>query len=156
MKQTGGNGKINIWEYLLQVGIILPVIFIGFIFDAFYDRIYYSTVLQELALFSVLFAGIAGFWITRVRRQSAALLVWIIPFAWLIYTAFSLAASRNRAWADTSRVQYVWTSLFGPACSDEECIYTIPTDVFLASVAYSIGAYLALLRGRSNKSTVKS
>jgi hypothetical protein len=118
----------------------------GFVVDAFVDRFYSGLPLRQLAMCSILAPSIGGYWITRVRQSAAAALVWVAGFIPFLYTALSLAAEWNAAWAPVPRMRYVWESLFGPYCTSQECRYTIPTDIFLGSVAYSVGAMLALKR----------
>lgn len=138
--------KTWILDYALQLLIALFAMLIGFGGDMVVDKYYYSTPLRDLALCSIFMGGLAGYSITRLRRQRAAAFVWIPALFLLLYTAYSLAEVWNPAWAHTSRVGYVWNSLVGPGCGPQECIYTIATDLFLSFVAYSIGARLAFMK----------
>jgi len=69
-----------------------------------------------------------------------------MPLLLFIGAAADLYASWEPAWAGATRWNYVANGLFGPHCQSEECIYTLPTDVFLASVLYSIGTGCAFFR----------
>ncbi len=133
-------------EYILQLLLALFAMVIGFACDMLLDRFYYGSPFRQLALCSILAGGIAGYYVTRLRQQRSSVFVWIPGLVWFLYTALSLAKMWNPAWAPSSRIAYVWDSLFGPSCTSQECVYTIPTDVFLGSLAYSIAARLALTK----------
>jgi hypothetical protein len=133
-------------EYALQLMLAVFAMVVGFVCDIVLDRFYYEMPFRQLAIFSIFGAGIAGYWVARMRRRSVGFFVWVPGFLLFLYTALSLAKTWNPAWAPSPRIKYVWESLFGPACTSQECIYTLPTDAFLGAVAYSLAAKLALLR----------
>jgi len=133
-------------DYAVELVLATLAMVIGFVCDMVLDRFYYGAPFRQLALFSILAAGIAGYWITRLRQRTAAVFVWIAGLVLFLCTAISLAKMWNAAGDPGPRMQYVWESLFGPGCTSQECVYTIPTDAFLGSIAYSIAAKLALLR----------
>jgi hypothetical protein len=77
-------------------------------------------------------------------RDATALLVWLVPLAWLIYEIRDSAASYSELWAHQSRSAYIWDNFFGTHCGGSECgnelLFTAP---FLSSVSYSIAAFFA-------------
>ena len=133
-------------EFPFHLAFAAVMIVIGFVFDAFVDHFYYQTPFRQLTMCAILAPSIGGYWVTRSRQSAAAVFVWVVGLIPFLYTALSLAQTWNAAWAPVPRMTYLWQSLFGPGCTSQECLYTIPTDVFLGSVAYSIGAGLALKR----------
>ena len=141
-------------EYALQLMFAVLAMVVGFICDMVLDRFYYEMPFRQLAIFSIFGAGVAGYWVARIRRRSAGIFVWIAGFLLFLYTALSLARMWNPAWAPSPRITYVWENLFGPACTSQECVYTIPTDAFLGAVAYSFAAKLAFLRSPKADATV--
>lgn len=138
--------KSGILEYLLQLVFALSATALGFVLDMIVDKYYYWTPVRDLALCSICAGGLAGYLIARFRQRRVAVFIWIAGLAWLLYTAYSLARMWSPAWTSTSRVGYVWSSLIGPGCGSQECIYTVATDLFLSFVAYSLGARLALMK----------
>src|SRR5258708_2028530 len=92
-----------------------------------------------------LFGGaIMGYLVNRNMRDLAALLVWLVPLAWLIYGIRDSAASYSEAWAQQSRSAYIWDTFFGTHCGGSECLNELLfTAPFLSSVSYSITAYFA-------------
>jgi hypothetical protein len=91
-----------------------------------------------------LFGGaIMGFLVNRNARDLTALLVWIVPLAWLIYGIRDSTASYSQAWAHQSRSAYVWDNFFGTRCSGSECLDELLfTTPFLSSISYSVTSYL--------------
>lgn len=145
--------KAWILTYLFHVALVLPIaMLIGFVFDMALGRYYYWTRFRQLALCAIFMAGVSGFGVTLLRRQAAAIFVWVPPLFLLLYVGYSLATGWDSAWADSSRFQYVWNSLLGPNCTTQECVYTIPADIFLSGVAYSVGAAVALRIRNVNRS----
>jgi hypothetical protein len=143
---TGMRWKTWSLEYVLQLVLAAFAMVIGFACDMVLDRFYYGAPFRQLALFSILAAGIAGYWITRFRQRTAAVFVWVAGLILFLYTAISLAKMWNAAWGPSPRIRYVWESLFGPGCTSQGCVYTIPANAFLGLIAYSIAAKLALVR----------
>ena len=57
----------------------------------------------------------------------------------------SLRGSGVPSWSHQSRSEYVMNNLFGPACGDTECLYTIGSATVLVGIGYSLGALIALV-----------
>src|SRR5437016_3319411 len=116
-QQTIIQWKAWMLRYLFHIALVLPIaMLIGFVFDGAFGRFYYSTTFRQLALCAIFMAGVSGFGVTLLRRQAAALFVWVPPLVLLLYVGCSLAIRWDSAWAERSRFQYVWNSLFGPNC----------------------------------------
>ena len=99
---------------------------------------------EPLFLGALLGGAIMGYLVNRNMRDATALLVWIIPLAWLIYGIRDSAASYSEVRAQQSRSAYIWDSFFGTHCSGSECLNELLfTAPFLSSVSYSITAYFA-------------
>jgi hypothetical protein len=104
-----------------------------------------SGIFKEPLLPGALLGGaIMGYLVNRNVRDIAALLVWLVPLAWLFYGIRDSAAYYSEAWAQQSRSAYIWDNFFGTHCSGSECLNELLfTAPFLSSVAYSITAYFA-------------
>jgi len=93
---------------------------------------------------ALLGGAIMGYLVNRNMRDLTALLVWIIPLAWLIYGIRDSSAHYSEVWSHQSQSAYIWDSFFGTHCGGSECmnelLFTAP---FLSSVSYSITAYFA-------------
>ena len=133
-------------EYVLQLLVALLCMLIGFAGDLVLDHMYYAAPFRQLALCSIVAAGVGGYILTRFRPRKSAVFVWIPGVLLFSYIAASLASAWSPAWAPSSRLSYVWNGLFGPDCTSQECIYTLAADVFLSSIVYSITARIALAR----------
>jgi hypothetical protein len=93
---------------------------------------------------ALLGGAIMGYLVNRKVRDVAALLVWLVPLAWLIYGIRDSSASYSEAWTQQSRFAYIWDNFFGTHCSGSECLNELLfTAPFLSSVTYSITAYFA-------------
>ncbi|MGZ7056429.1 MAG: hypothetical protein ACXVK3_12935 [Candidatus Angelobacter sp.] len=93
---------------------------------------------------ALLGGAIMGYLVNRNGRDVTALLVWLVPLAWLIYGIRDSAASYSEAWAQQSRSAYIWDNFFGTHCSGSECLNELLfTAPFLSSVSYAITAYFA-------------
>ena len=149
--------KTWIPEYGLQLVFAIVAMVVGFVCDMFLDRFYYAAPFRQLAIFSVVAAAVSGYFVARYRRRTGGVFVWTAGLILFLYTASFLARTWNADWAPTPRLRYVWDSLFGPACTSQECVYTLPTDVFLGTVAYSIASKIALISlGRTNEEVTGS
>ena len=98
---------------------------------------------------ALLGGAIMGYLVNRNARDLTALLVWLVPLAWLIYGISESATSYSQAWAHQSRSAYIWDKFFGTRCSGSECLDELLfTTPFLSSVSYSITSYFASLKAR--------
>lgn len=91
-----------------------------------------------------LFGGaIMGYLVNRNVRDLTALLVWLLPLAWLIYGISESAMSYSQAWAHQSRSAYIWDNFFGTLCSGSGCLDELLfTTPFLSSISYSVTSYI--------------
>jgi hypothetical protein len=145
-------GDDSVAEYVFQVILAMVGFAAGLVCDMFLDRFYYAMPFRNLGVFSILLAGVAGYLSGLVRERRAAVFVWVTGFVPFFCAAIALASSWDPAWAASSRLIYVWESLFGPNCSSQECLNTVLTDVCLGLLAYSIGAKLGLIWAQKRRS----
>jgi len=86
--------------------------------------------------------------VVRRRPDIEATLVWVIPLALLIIGVFSWNRYPGQAdwWKD------MWDNYFGRNCGGSECVYEfMVTEPFFTSLAYTLGACIAIARTRSGK-----
>jgi hypothetical protein len=104
-----------------------------------------SGIFKEPLLPGALLGGaVMGFLVNRNGWDVTALVVWLVPLAWLIYGIRDSSASYSEAWGQQPRSAYIWDTFFGTHCSGSECLNELLfTAPFLSSVAYSITAYFA-------------
>lgn len=94
-------------------------------------------------LAALLGGAIMGYLVNRNARDLTALLVWIVPLAWLIYGISESAMSYSQAWAHQSRSAYICDNFFGTRCSGSECLDELLfTTPFLSSISYSVTSYI--------------
>jgi hypothetical protein len=92
---------------------------------------------------ALLGGAIMGYLVNRNVRDLTALLVWLLPLAWLIYGISESAMSYSHAWAHQSRSAYIWDNFFGTRCSGSECLDELLfTTPFLSSISYSVTSYI--------------
>jgi len=92
---------------------------------------------------ALLGGAITGYLVNRNVRDLTAILVWLVPLAWLIYGIRDSAASYSEVWAHQSRSAYIWDNFFGTRCSGSECLNELLfTTPFLSSISYSVTAYI--------------
>jgi hypothetical protein len=103
-----------------------------------------SGLFKEPLLPGALLGGaIMGYLVNRNVRDVAALLVWLVPLAWLTYGILDSTKSFSQDWSHQSRLADIWDNFFGTHCGGSECgnelLFTSP---FLSSVSYSITSYI--------------
>jgi len=118
-----------------------------------------SAMLQLTLLFrapfflgALLGGAIMGYLVNRNVRDLMALLVWLVPLAWLIYGIRDFTASYSEVWAHQSRSAYIWDNFFGTRCSGSECLNELLfTTPFLSSISYSVTSYVMSRKASSNQ-----
>jgi len=101
------------------------------------------TLRTPVFLGAILSGAIMGYLVNRNARDLTALLVWLIPLAWLIYGIRDSTSSYSEIWAHQSRSAYIWDNFFGMSCSGSECLNELLfTTPFLSSISYSVTSYL--------------
>ncbi len=136
----------NVVAYILDLGLFIAALIAGFIADAFLEGYYYGLPFRQLLLYMPTVAAAVGFGSNWFRQKRTGMFVWILPLFLFIGAACSLYRSWDPEWAGATRSSYVVNGLFGPNCSSQECVYTLPTDIFFASVLYSVASALPLFR----------
>jgi hypothetical protein len=131
--------------YLFDLLLLVIALAFGFVLDAAVDNIYKGFVVRQLALCMPGLAGIMGLVANYFRQQRTALFVWALPMALFAFAAWDLYTHWNPSWAPVPRQRYVISALFGPGCQSTECFYTLPTDILLASLCYTLGAAASLI-----------
>ena len=134
----------TVLAYLFDLLLLVIALAFGFVLDAAFDNLYRGSAVQELALCMPSVAGIVGLVANYFRQRRTALFVWALPLALFAFAAWDLYTTWDPSWAPVPRRHYVIGSLFGPDCHSQECLYTLPTDILLASLCYTLGAAVSL------------
>jgi len=144
-RQLSGS---TVLAYAFDLLLLVIALACGFVLDAALDNLYRGSAVEQLALFMPIVAGIAGLVANYFRQRRTALFVWALPLALFAFAAWGLYTTWNPRWAPVPRRQYVIGLLFGPDCHSQECLYTLPTDILMASVCYTLGAAIPLVLKR--------
>jgi len=120
---------------------------IGFLPELYLSFLYHGTVLEGFAPAIALTALLLGYFVSRrVFRARAARWTWIIGLLWLSFGIYDETRFWSPSWSsEKTRLAFAFAEFFGPTskCSDSECLDVVLfTCPFVASVTYSIGAYL--------------
>ena len=93
-------------------------------------------------------AFLMGLWAGGISRQSLAKHAWVVGIMWLLFLiAFDSIGYGSRRSLGLTLRQYVWYSYFGYENCINECLgRLVGTMPALASIAYSFGATIGLLR----------
>jgi hypothetical protein len=156
-KEQNNGGTLTRWLracgfYLIHaviagIAVFLVSVFIGAGVEALNRRI--SNLLFWAPIFpsEIILGLVAGFAVTKSLRSESAKWVWIFPALWLLSDFPS--SIRNTGWS------YTLNYLFRGKCSDcvEVAFLVAP---FYGSVAYSVGAWIALKRRTSHRNTEKN
>ena len=94
--------------------------------------------------------GLAAWFSARWVSSRTAAYVWVPAAALFIYAAVGLLRSWSPAWSSMGRWEYIANTMFGPNCSESECLYTIFTAALTGGIAYSLVGWLSW-RHRSRK-----
>jgi len=123
--------------------VLLTVIFIAIIPHAG-ETGTIGTLLGYIAIISCGF--LSGWFLYTKVPAKTALFAWVLPAAFLTYSAVS--------WQMTmAKYDSTWSTYFGTNCGGSECMYQFfLTAPFYTALAYSVGALTARLR-RSDSST---
>ncbi len=149
----------ELWPVSLIAHYLVAVaggMMIGALPEAFLSRLYYNTGLEPFAPTIAITALLLGYFVShRVFRARAATWTWIIGLLWLAFGIYDETKFWSASWSsEKTRAGYALAEFFGPAskCGDSECLcevfYTMP---FVASVMYSLGAYLWKRKGQQAK-----
>ena len=137
-----GSGLIA--NYFVGVG---GSFVIGSLLDAWFGRFYHNTGLEPYSPAIAVTAFALGYFLSsRVLSGRAAEFVWILGLLWMSLGIYGTLEYWSPNWSpEKTRWSYVLANLFSPTtkCSDTDCfselLFTTP---LMASVAYSIGAYM--------------
>ena len=124
---------------------------IGFIPEGILSRLYHNTGLEPFAPAIAVTALLLGYFFShRVFHGCAARWTWSIGVLWLAFGIFDESKFWSASWSpEKTYWQYALANFFGPSskCGGSECLaevlFTMP---FVASVMYSVGAYLRARR----------
>lgn len=143
--------------YCLHLLLAFPVsLLFGFIVESLTSRLYASNrVIAAFAPSAAAVAGLSGFWFTLIRRDRSAVFVFVPPLLLFIESWSELTRAWNPSWSRQSHADYVMNNLFGPACSDTECLYALATATVLGGILYSVGALVGLRLVRRNRAQPK-
>jgi len=94
-------------------------------------------------------AFVAGWLVNHVLPTESAKWVWVVGVAWLLLFATSDISAYNPRWCQGCSIQqHIWYSYFSYWKCSQECLgQLLGTAPMLNSVAYSIGAMVALKFG---------
>jgi len=110
----------------------------------------YSPLLWGLAF-------VLGLFVNRVMPNPSAKWVWVVGVSWLILTVAGDIRVYDPRWCNgCSLSQYLWYSYFSYWNCTQECLgQLLGTAPMLNSVAYSLGAAIALRFGDSELDATK-
>lgn len=148
------NKLTSLWFVAFVMHYIVGVgggMILGFAPEALLSRLYYNTGLEPFAPGIALTAFLLGYFLSqRLFLGRPARWIWIIGALWLAFGIYDETRSWSASWSvEKTRWQYALAQFFGSTsrCSDSECLcevfYTMP---FVASIMYSVGAYLRARR----------
>jgi hypothetical protein len=140
--------QFTVLAYLLDLLLLVIALAFGFVLDAAFDNLYQSSAVRQLALFMPAIAGIVGLVWNYFRQRRTSLFLWVLPLVLFAFAAWDLYTTWDPSWARVPQQHYVIGSLFGPDCQSQECLYTLPTDILLASLCYTLGAAVSLVLRR--------
>ena len=131
-------------HYFIAVG---GAMIIGFLPEVFVSRLYYNTGVEPYSPMIASTAFLLGYFAAGfVFQGRAATFAWVIGAAWMLFGIYDTTRYWSASWSpEKTRWGYMLANLFGPTvkCSGTECLgelfFTTP---FMASITYSIGAYL--------------
>lgn len=95
--------------------------------------------------FSNLVGLCCGYLVNRRLQSRSAAWVWVLPAIWL---ACVIADQIRYAYPGQDLWQDVWNNFFGGGCGFECIGQLIATAPFYSSVAYSLGAWVALSKSK--------
>jgi len=136
--------------YCFHLLVAFPIaLLFGSLFEVLVGRLYSgSPVLAALAPAAACAAGLAGFFLNRIRRDMSASFVFVPPLLFFADSWYELTRGWSPSWSKQSHTEYVMDNLFGPACANTECLYILGTATVLAGVLYSTGSFLSLRLAR--------
>ena len=94
---------------------------------------------------ATLFVGAFAGWIAANNLEGRS-----VAYAWVpALLLFSAAAadpirSWSPSWSQLSHWEYFRNTMFGPQCSESECLYTVFSCILTGGVAYSLAGYVRL------------
>jgi|HubBroStandDraft_1064217.scaffolds.fasta_scaffold31009_2 hypothetical protein len=146
------------WEYPIHALLapLVPII-LGTALDQHFYDLEHQNILAGVAPCSALIALGLGYTLNRFRAKRRACLVflpWLALFVNLVLEEFNRWSPERTT---ATRAQFVIDNVFGvqPGC-EGDCAGGIFSTLFSCSLAYSIGASLALWQVRSRKQVVPS
>lgn len=151
------RSRSRLLPYCLHLLVAFPVSWLfGLIVEYLMGGLYAgSRVLAAFGPSAAVVAGLFGFWFNSKRRDVSAVFVFVPPLLAFIGSWYELTKAWNPSWSKQSHADYVINNLFGPACSDTECLYTLATASALGGVLYSICALVGLRLARRHPAQPK-
>ena len=123
---------------------------IGYPVELLANRFYAGNpVIAAIAPGVAFVAGLLGFSFNLRRRNLSAAFVFVVPVLLFLDSWRELTTTWSPSWSRQSQRDYVMNNLFGPACGNTECLYTIGTAFAVPGLFYSLGALVALVRKSS-------
>lgn len=120
--RTLPKSPLTSYCFRLFVGLTLSLV-IGYLVELLTTRLYVSDpVISILAPGAALAAVVVGFCVNSLRRDHAALLVFLPPLTLFCDSWYELARGWSPSWSRLSQNDYVMNNLFGPMCGDTECL----------------------------------
>jgi hypothetical protein len=92
--------------------------------------------------------GIIAFIASRRRPELTSVFSWVPALLLFLWDAWSTFHGWDPSWAHMTRWAYFTNTMFGPNCSDSECLHTISTAILAGSVGYSFVSLAVLHQSR--------
>jgi hypothetical protein len=153
------SGQAVVWPIAWIAQYVVAVaggMIVGFLPEALVSRMYYNTGLEPYSPMIALTAFLLGYFAARhIFQGRAATFIWIIGLAWMIFGIYDTTRNWSASWSpEKTRWGYMLANLFGPTlkCSGSECLGELLfTTPFIASITYSVGAFLRKRRDASRR-----
>jgi hypothetical protein len=144
LRETGfiGSGALSLhWLVAVMGSFAMGILLEGYLGQALYGR----TWIEPFAPFIALTALLMGYVLpSYMPRRRTATCLWLVGVLWLSFGIYDLMRGWRSSWSpEKTRFDYLIANLFTSRCSGTECLYELFFAVpFIASVAYSLGAYV--------------
>lgn len=115
-----------------------------------YTRFHTAATIGQIGPCSAVFGGVMGYCLNRVRRDSAATLVFIPALLLVADAVYEGAGVWTPALTTSSHLRFVVDDVLGinGKCLGD-CFGSLGVTLLAPSLAYSVGAFVALRRARA-------
>jgi hypothetical protein len=113
-----------------------------------------SPIAGEVA-YSLAVAGGIGWFVARRWPHRSATFVWVPGFVLYVYDVIGLLRRWEITRPQIGRWEYAVNTMFGPNCSDTECLGVLFSAMLMGTFSYSLGSYFCLRRTRMRSASTR-